>query len=304
MIRIIPARLLPVLLLILLVEGCATSRDISVPQSPDISEAQAVGHYKVGNPYRVKGLMYYPAVDYNYNETGIASWYGPDFHLRATANGEHFDMDLPSAAHKTLPLPSIVEVTNLDNGRSLILRVNDRGPFVHGRIIDVSRRAADLLGFQRQGTARMHVRLLRHASIQAARIMPGWKENNQTKSMLTSGGENTAEDKARGFDGSQSCASPEEVEDCRYLRYGASQKSAIFVQLGAFTSLENAHKLHDTLRATYANTSIFHTRHGVSKFHRVRIGPLADLSKADDLLEELIATGYTDARLTLEQGKS
>ena len=118
------------------------------------------GKYKVGNPYQIKGVWYYPKESFDHVETGIASWYGRQFHLKKTANGEIFDMNELTAAHRTLQMPSFVQVTNLENGRSLKLRVNDRGPFAHGRIIDVSRRAAQLLGFERQGTARVRVQIL------------------------------------------------------------------------------------------------------------------------------------------------
>ena len=126
------------------------------------------GNYKVGKAYQIAGQWYYPKVDVAYEETGIASWYGPNFHGKKTANGEIFDMTLISAAHRTLPMPSVVRVTNLENGRSLIVRINDRGPFARGRIIDLSRRAAELLGFTNKGTAMVHVRLLADESRRAA----------------------------------------------------------------------------------------------------------------------------------------
>src|SRR3546814_7440441 len=112
----------------------------------------------VGNPYQVLGQWYYPKDDRDYDQTGIASWYGPKFHGLSTANGETYDMDRVSAAHKTLPLPSYVEVTNLENGRRIIARVNDRGPFVGDRVIDLSRRSAELLDVVRKGTAKVRVR--------------------------------------------------------------------------------------------------------------------------------------------------
>jgi rare lipoprotein A len=123
-------------------------------------EPAPVGEYKVGKPYQISGKWYYPAEDYQYVETGIASWYGPNFHGKSTANGEVFDQNLITAAHRTLPLPSAVRVTNLENGRTIMLRVNDRGPFARGRIIDVSRRAAQLLGFEKNGTAKVRVDVL------------------------------------------------------------------------------------------------------------------------------------------------
>jgi rare lipoprotein A len=124
--------------------------------------------YKIGPAYQINGVWYYPKVDYDYEERGTASWYGPGFDQKTTANGEIYDMNQLSAAHKTLPLPSVVEVTNLQNGRSLQLRVNDRGPYVGDRVIDVSRRAAQLLGFEGAGTAPVHVKILKEPSIQVA----------------------------------------------------------------------------------------------------------------------------------------
>lgn len=113
---------------------------------------------KIGKPYQIAGVWYYPADTRDYDEVGLASWYGDQFHGAPTANGELFDMDQVGAAHKTLPLPSYVEVTALDSGRTIIVRINDRGPFVANRIIDLSRRAAQMLGTQRSGVARVRVR--------------------------------------------------------------------------------------------------------------------------------------------------
>jgi rare lipoprotein A len=111
-------------------------------------------------PYQVNGVWYRPAVQPHYQETGLASWYGPQSRYHTTANGETFDEGVASAAHRTLPLPCIVEVTNLDNGRKAQLRVNDRGPFAKGRILDVSRRGAEELGFLGQGMAHVRVRYI------------------------------------------------------------------------------------------------------------------------------------------------
>jgi rare lipoprotein A len=118
--------------------------------------------------YQVNGVWYRPKVNYNYDETGTASWYGPGFHGKPTSDGEIYDMNQMTAAHKTLPLPSVVEVSNLQNGRAVRLRVNDRGPFVEDRLIDVSRRAAQLLGFVNTGVAPVRVRVLKEESIQVA----------------------------------------------------------------------------------------------------------------------------------------
>jgi rare lipoprotein A len=126
------------------------------------------GIYRVGSPYVVAGRVYVPQDNPHYRTDGIASWYGSDFHGRSTANGEIFDAEAITAAHPTLPLPSYVRVTNLSNGRSLIVRVNDRGPYAANRIIDVSKRAAYLLGFTVSGTAWVRVEYVGAAPIEGS----------------------------------------------------------------------------------------------------------------------------------------
>lgn len=135
--------------------------EYGVSASPRVATAADLarggGRYKVGNPYKVKGKWYRPKLDPQYNRVGAASWYGAAFHGRLTANGEVYDMTHLTAAHPTMPLPSYARVTNLANGSSVIVRVNDRGPFAHGRIIDLSKRAAELLDYKHAGVARVQV---------------------------------------------------------------------------------------------------------------------------------------------------
>lgn len=119
------------------------------------------GYFKIGKPYRIYGILYHPQNYREYEEMGTASWYGRKFHGKLTANGEIYDMESMTAAHRTLPLPSLVRVTNLDNNVSVIVRVNDRGPYAKNRIIDVSHKAASMLKFKSQGTATVKVELLR-----------------------------------------------------------------------------------------------------------------------------------------------
>jgi len=126
------------------------------------------GVYRIGKPYMVAGRTYVPEQNPGYRAEGLASWYGSDFHGRLTANGEVFDQRAISAAHPTLPLPSYVRVTNLKNRSSLIVRVNDRGPYAHNRIIDVSSRAAELLGFKPYGVARVRVEYVGPAAIEGS----------------------------------------------------------------------------------------------------------------------------------------
>jgi rare lipoprotein A len=115
------------------------------------------GSYKVGSPYQIKGMWFTPKEDPTYDKQGIASWYGSDFHGRKTANGEVYDMNALTAAHPTLPIPSYAYVTNIDTGRTLLVRINDRGPYAHDRIIDMSRQSAKLLGYSEKGTTLVRV---------------------------------------------------------------------------------------------------------------------------------------------------
>jgi rare lipoprotein A len=123
------------------------------------------GTYRVGKPYTVAGQLYVPEENTSYRQEGLASWYGDDFHGRLTANGEVFDMTSLSAAHPTLPMPCYARVTNLANGKSLIVRVNDRGPYHGNRVMDVSSRAADLLEFKNNGVARVRVEYVGRAPL-------------------------------------------------------------------------------------------------------------------------------------------
>ncbi|MGJ5204921.1 septal ring lytic transglycosylase RlpA family protein [Bradyrhizobium sp. HKCCYLR20261] len=126
------------------------------------------GVYRIGKPYTVAGKTYVPEEDANYRAEGMASWYGDDFHGRLTANGEVFDMTSLTAAHPTLPMPSYARVTNLANGKSLIVRINDRGPYHANRLIDVSNKAADLLEFKGNGVARVRVEYVGRAPLEGS----------------------------------------------------------------------------------------------------------------------------------------
>jgi rare lipoprotein A len=126
------------------------------------------GTYRVGKPYNMNGRTYVPAENPSYRAEGIASWYGPDFHGRLTANGEIYDMHAISAAHTTMPIPSYARVTNLDNGKSIIVRVNDRGPYARGRVIDLSVGTAKALDFYRVGLAHVRVEYVGRAPIEGS----------------------------------------------------------------------------------------------------------------------------------------
>ena len=155
------------IIFLILIQGCTSSIEVAanlgkkylIPKEEKKRIQKPI--YKIGKKYNVGGKYYYPKKDLYYNKTGIASWYGPKFHGKLTANGEIFDQYDITAAHKTLPLPSMLRVTNLENGRQIMVRVNDRGPFVRGRIIDLSYKAARKLDFVHQGTVKVRIDVIR-----------------------------------------------------------------------------------------------------------------------------------------------
>lgn len=211
-------------------------------------------YYKIGTPYRINGRWYHPREDENYVEEGVASWYGPDFHLKATANGEEFDKYQMTAAHRTLPLPSIVRVTNLENGKSVLLRVNDRGPFVDDRIIDVSKMASKALGFYGKGLARVRVTYDKAAS--DALFHDSVKPVLQTASV----------------DSGQKAFPASDPSSPHVSLPGSSPH---FIQVAAFSSKENAKQLVDKLSA-YGKVAINEEKERGMTLYKVVLGPFAD----------------------------
>lgn len=283
----------------------ARGRDtVAVPQG---------GVYKIGNPYQIDNVWYYPAVDYNYQETGIASWYGDEFHGKATANGDTFDMNSVTAAHRTLPLPSIVEVANLENGRTIQVRVNDRGPFARGRIIDLSRRSAQLLGFERQGTAKVRVRILAEPSQQIAMQMgkpdnSGLVETNGVRGAPRASVASAAipgtppaprpsapkGSSALGATVPASLAIPSNTVTMQQVR-----PTSIYVQAGAFAEYNNANRARTKLSGL-APANISQTGIDRQPMFRVRLGPVTSVAEADRLLERVAASGYPEARVIVD----
>jgi rare lipoprotein A len=315
---------LPVLSMVLLgMTGCAeTQLALHVAKKATQSSQPTAGQRRINaervrkaslRPYTIRGIRYFPKDDPNYDETGLASWYGDPFHGRATATGEIFDMNRVSAAHKTLPLPATVEVTNLENGRVLTVRVNDRGPFVHGRIIDLSRRAAQLLGFEKQGVARVRVRL--DSSDEDAFVMRPKKISNVEKKQVKAAPRSTVKVSAlpppSGQTGSSAIKqSVPKVGGNTTASQPIAKQSAsafsrpvgetrLFVQAGSFTSYQNALRLQSRL-SVLGDTEISHTLINQKDWFRVRVGPIGDVAAADQVLDQVISAGSDDARIIVE----
>jgi len=306
----------------LLLAGCAetsfiaqTAKTIGVGDDHPRPEAT----YKVGKPYQIASVWYYPAVDYDYVETGIASWYGPKFHGRPTANGEIFDMNKLSAAHRTLPLPSMVRVTHLENGRSMKLRVNDRGPFAHGRIIDISRRGAQLLGFHKQGTARVRVEIIADESRRLAASMRGGPTLAANESPITVARLPKAEVTSQALSPPPSAvaATLAPVESAplavpgrgeqvamtgsgsELVRVGPTVQTRIYVQAGAFSYFDNANRVRARLSSLSKVEVSSVLVHGRDLF-RVRVGPFDSVGQADSILEQLIGAGLPNSRIVVD----
>lgn len=286
------------------------------------SVSPTVGTYKVGRPYQIKNEWYYPQENPNYDETGLASWYGDPFHGRATANGERFDMELVTAAHKTLPMPTLVRITNLENGRSIVARVNDRGPFVAGRIIDLSRKGADLLGFRAQGTAPVRVTYLGRASLdprapmEVATVTPRGQESVQAapvasvaSAALSVPAGARAAPPAPVLRGTTSPLPPApQAAPARapippaagtVVTVPVPARSTVYVQAGAFSSVENAYRLRNQLHGV-GQTSVAPAQIDGESLFRVRIGPFTKVSDADAMLARVLQLGYRGAKIVID----
>jgi rare lipoprotein A len=290
----------------LLSAGCAETTLVVDQTKAATSGHIAPSKYKIGNPYQVDGVWYYPAVDYNYDETGIASWYGPGFVGEQTANGESYDPNGLTAAHKTLPMPTLVRVTNLENGRQIQIRINDRGPFVNNRIIDLSRRSAQLLGIDGPGTAKVRVQVMAQESRQLAAAL-GAGEDGLPKPVAAPAPKVTAEPLA----GAKLPPPPPPAKPAPLVAATPLPQPSpaviqepvhptnIFIQAGAFLQIANADRLRLRL-ADVGSARVIPVHLGAQTFYRVRVGPISTVEQADRMLGAVIAMGQKDARLIVE----
>jgi rare lipoprotein A len=268
------------------------------------------GVYRVGSPYQIAGVWYEPREDTRYDRVGTASWYGELFHGRRTANGEIYDMDRLSAAHPTLPLPVYARVTNLQNSRSIIVRINDRGPYANDRIIDLSRRSAELLGYRTKGTAQVRVQFLARAPLNGddsyerrflanqrwmtyAAKSPG----NNRQDPVTVG--SLPKEAVAAIDSTETKSSrttarnePSAVKSAKI----AKPERRILIQAGSFKSKDNADKAHAQL-AAIAPVETMEIAVGPDTYFRVRIGPFSTDADAQSALARAEEAGYPGAKI-------
>lgn len=324
---------------VLLLAGCAEAQfgsHLAKSVYPDKSQ----GGYKVGKPYIIDGQEYYPREQFEYTETGIASWYGPGFHGKQTANGERYDQNELTAAHKTLQMPSLVRVTNLENGRSLVVRVNDRGPYSRGRIIDMSSKGADLLGFKGKGTAKVRVDVLREESQMIAEHARQGKDTRGYEVALNKpGGKLLMPTSVPGaietMPETVQTASVASVESMP-LDSGATMGGAIQQPAAIMPPPVQGHVTSDgrfmpdpvvtqqpviqtsiyvqagafgnetnaqnlsQKLATYGNAKVYPTNVGGQQFYRVRLGPYQTVDEADLALANVVAHGSPQATIIVE----
>jgi rare lipoprotein A len=295
-----------------LLAACATR------EQPAVTLPPSAGVYKIGKPYEIAGTWYYPHEQPDYDETGIASWYGPTFYGKRTADGEIFDADALTAAHRTLPLPVNVRVTDLQNGRSLIVRVNDRGPFARGRIIDLSERAAKLLGFYEQGTARVRVTYIGRADRPDGAPQPDQTPAQIATALPAVPAGTVATDTLAAIPGtsvapaqeSSAAAAPpppqtaaldsSQAPNGQVTEVPVPAVTHLYVQAGAFGSYDNAQRLVRRLGGAGAMNISSIDRDGV-RLYRVRMGPFNDVASADAALSRVMSAGSSDAAIVVDR---
>lgn len=280
------------LLLFLLVPAACTRPPEIPPQEPVAKPPPSVVKGKKPRSYVVFGKTYYPMSDeeaVGYVEEGIASWYGKEFHNRPTAIGERYDMHGISAAHTTLPLPMWARVTNLNNGQSMEIRINDRGPFFDDRLIDLSYAAAVKLGYAQQGSARVRVEALRPGTdVQLPKADP--MEARRTQA--------TASKKATWQAAVE--LPPKPAKEPASTTYAASaQKPEHYIQIGSFGLFENAKQLANRLQGV-GKAKVIKSSIGARIMYRVRFGPYSTLDKTQAMVRALQKLKVDQAQIILE----
>ncbi len=271
---------------------------------------------KIGKPYTISGQTYAPKYDATYTEEGMASWYGPKFHGRMTASGERYDKHEMTAAHRTLPMPSIVKVTRLDTGRSVKVRVNDRGPFSKRRIIDLSQAAAEELDMIRIGTARVRVEYLSpdtedYIASMGLKKPEGWGEPARVFAAVPAGDVTSADlappkplmEGNSDFNSMAPAAQPPSFSFSLVSSAHAADRitpsGRYRIQAGSFGNPQNAERVAGDLR-TLGAASVLPVATNGGQFYRVSLGPMTQYEEAERLLEHVRSLGYRDARIMVD----
>jgi rare lipoprotein A len=245
------------------------------------------GKYHVGKPYQIAGKWFTPREQPNYDKTGVASWYGEAFHRRRTSNGEYFDMNALTAAHPTLPLPSYARVTNVETGKAIVVRINDRGPFVGTRIIDLSKRSADALGFKGHGKAKVRVQWIGNAPIND-------KGAKHLAMMNKKNGRGVSENTMVADAGDEGLYQQAAVEAPKPRKKRRNEEQII--QVASYPSLDDAEAARDALSAI-APVQVYEWDTAQGPLYKVQLGPFRSDVGAEDALDAVRGQGYRKARL-------
>jgi rare lipoprotein A len=256
------------------------------------------GRYQVGKPYQVAGKWFTPREQPNYDKVGAASWYGDAFHRRRTSNGEYFDMNQLTAAHPTLPLPSYARVTNLENGKVIVVRINDRGPFVGTRIIDLSKRSADTLGFKGRGKAKVRVQWIGNAPIDDngthLAMMNRKLKNGSGVDTMVATAEPSRRKRPAATDEGESLYQQANFE--KPQRRKQARNEVRIVQIGSFRSREGAEEARAELSAI-GPVQVFEWDTAQGPVYKVQLGPFKSEIGSEDALEAARNLGYSKAVL-------
>jgi len=282
-----------------LLASCSSTPKTAALPTPSPATGTYPGHYKVGSPYKIENQWYYPKKEEHYSEVGMASWYGPGFHGHRTANGDYYNQQSLTVAHRTLPLPSIVRVTNVANGKSVIAMVNDRGPFSKKRIIDVSERVADLIGIKQQGTGKVRVEYMPEQSKQLLQKLALAEKDSGISSVSA---KKIAHNHHNVQNTQLAAATTAKVDSYTGgAEHFLQQEKAIFIQAGAYTRKENANYIAARL-AKFGTINIQQINDDSGIIYRVRLGPIDDSKNANRMLEEIINAGNTNAIIVGKNG--
>lgn len=262
------------------------------------------GRYHIGEPYQVAGRWFTPKEQPNYDKTGPASWYGEAFNRRMTSNGEWFDMDRLTAAHPTLPLPSYAMVTNVSNGATIIVRINDRGPFVGPRIIDLSKQSASMLGFKRQGTAKVRVQYIGPAPLNdnGNHLMAMNQELENGTPLRQMIAAASGKRRSNTIQVAQAEIEPQESYEAEpeqaIAQIEQSPPSAVnyFVQAGTFADPDNAERLRQEF-VNIGPVQVAEIMGNDGPVYRMRVGPFDNLNDAQTALNQVHGYGLPDAHL-------
>jgi rare lipoprotein A len=257
------------------------------------------GRYLVGNSYQVAGQWFTPKEQPGYDRKGAASWYGEAFHRRKTSNGEYFDMNMLTAAHPTLPLPSYARVTNLENGKVIVVRINDRGPFVGTRIIDLSKRSADALGYKSRGKASVRVQWIGNAPVndQGAHLAMMNRKVQSGASLRTliaaADGPASTPDTVQVAD-----AAPDDgMQEVAFrTRRSRARGQAQIIQVGGFRTLQTAEVARASLSAI-GPVQVYEWPTPDGPLYKVQLGPFTSDIGASDALQAVQDEGYPRAVL-------